>query len=732
MDIKRFDRGNSPRTLADVLGLLMILTIAFSSAGGVRAQEPAPPEGWHDGAVGTTNAAGCTAFGWAVDPDDRARDLAVQILVDGAPVASTTANLFRPEVTDCQDGTCGFNVNLWGLMTAGVTHRVTAQAYDVETGTWFDLSGTDKQLTCWGYPEGFHDGERGNVDSNSCTAFGWAVDPDNRDRDVEVRILADGLPVATTTADLLRPDVTECPGGTCGWSVNLWGLISERETHTIRAQAYDVETAKWMDLEATPKSLACFSQDAFPFLIAFTAQDAVEAWSWPDGTSVQLSIDDPSTPVSPDFTAEGTVAPTTWGDPRTYYRFDFAGTFDLKPGHIVSVSDGVATKIHEVRNLGITTVNAALDTVSGKADPGAQVQVWPHGFDQTATVEATADASGDWVAAFGNAFDVVAGSSGRSQIVDRDWDATAVDWSAPSPWFTAFPDQDVVEGWDWPLGATIHMQIDDPSTELSPDFAIDAQSTTPPWGSDGRWVWFEFPGEYDLKVGDTVTLTDGVTPQTHTVQPLAIRGTDADQNTVVGTADPGRTVDLWSWEDPEGRRVSVTADSAGAWRADFDEIGFDLVPGDHVRAEVWDEYGNDTAVDWSVEAPPPPPTPITHGTHVRLPADAGWLDSGVAVAADVPISIAAHGEAQLLLPRNDRLLRSGPAGTSPDCWGACALDGAPYGALIGRIGLYGQPFVIGSSFELISNIGGELYLAVNDNDIYYSDNSGNYIVLLSQ
>jgi hypothetical protein len=47
-------------------------------------------------------------------------------------------------------------------------------------------------------------------------------------------------------------------------------------------------------------------------------------------------------------------------------------------------------------------------------------------------------------------------------------------------------------------------------------------------------------------------------------------------------------------------RLQVKANRAGKWRADFDAVDFDLVPGNHVRAEVWDEGGNDTAVDWYV------------------------------------------------------------------------------------------------------------------------------------
>ncbi len=118
-------------------------------------------------------------------------------------------------------------------------------------------------------PEGYHDGGEGDVEANNCSAFGWTVDPDNRDRDLDVRILSDDdpEPVATTVADLLREDVSACPGGTCGFNVDLWGLISAGETHQITVQAFDVETAAWVDLESTPKDLTCHPYIFIPIIL---------------------------------------------------------------------------------------------------------------------------------------------------------------------------------------------------------------------------------------------------------------------------------------------------------------------------------------------------------------------------------------------------------------------------------------------------------------------------------
>ena len=236
--------------------VMVIVAFAFSMTGSAFA-EGGNPTGYHDGMEGVVDAAGCTAFGWVADTDDPGRDLQVQIFADGNLVATTVADLLRPDVGECLDGTCGFNVNLWGLISAGEEHQIIVQAYDEETQIWVNLSSTPKSLTCWGYPEGSHDGGEGVVDQYSCNASGWAADPDDRDRKLQVQILADGIWAAETTADLLRPDVEACTGGTCGFYVDLWGLISPDVEHQITVEAYDFESDSWYSLGASGKLITC-------------------------------------------------------------------------------------------------------------------------------------------------------------------------------------------------------------------------------------------------------------------------------------------------------------------------------------------------------------------------------------------------------------------------------------------------------------------------------------------
>lgn len=564
------------------------------SVGVTYAQDSALPVGWHDGVDGTVNAASCGAFGWAVDPDYPDRDLQVQILSDGSPVTTITANLLREDVGACPGGTCGFGANLWGLISAGEEHQITAQAYDEATGTWVNLSGTPKALTCWGYPEGFHDGMEGTVDANSCTASGWAADPDNRDRDLQVQILADGIVVAETTANLLRPDVGACTEGTCGFSVDLWGLISPDQEHQITAQAYDEESVAWLNLEATPKSLTCQPLPPLPspFLRAFPDGNAVDGGNWPLGVTVHLAIDDPTTEIAPDYVQDATVIESPWDWISTYVRFDFA--YDLKRGDRVTLSAGETSRYLVVPDLWVTTVDVDANIVAGtlgQVEPGTLVHVFIGGDAQ---LYVTTDSEGAWVADFGSiGFDLQPGMGGAAEVrFDEFGDSTIFDWSAPppppNPHFTIFPEAEWFDGLDWPDGATVYISV-----EGKPECSLERES----WGG---FFNGNFPEGCNVEIGDTVTFYDGTTTRTHTVQNLSVTAVDADEDTVAGTADAGMQLQVWAHQQ-SGPPVDVVAGEDGTWLADLTGV-YDIVPGTAGRSQIVVD-GNATAVDWSAPWP---------------------------------------------------------------------------------------------------------------------------------
>jgi hypothetical protein len=128
--------------------------------------------------------------------------------------------------------------------------------------------------------------------------------------------------------------------------------------------------------------------------------------------------------------------------------------------------------------------------------------------------------------------------------------------------------------------------------------------------------------------------------------------------------------------------------------------------------------------------------PTSAASNFRLPADAGWVDSGFVLQSGQAVTITAYGQAitaRINVYSSGAV--SGPDGQRSICPNydgapACAMEYAPYGALVGRIGADGTPFLIGSSLTFIPGSSGELYLAVNDLLPYYADNYGNYMVFL--
>lgn len=112
------------------------------------------PEGFHDYEQGDVPSWACNAGGWAADPDDRADDVNVEIVVDHQTVATLVAGEFRQDLLEakvCVDGTCSFSTALWGAISSYAPHRVDVWAQDGTTGEWVLLSNSAKTLTCRTY-----------------------------------------------------------------------------------------------------------------------------------------------------------------------------------------------------------------------------------------------------------------------------------------------------------------------------------------------------------------------------------------------------------------------------------------------------------------------------------------------------------------------------------------------------------------------------------------------------
>ncbi len=110
---------------------------------------------------------------------------------------------------------------------------------------------------------------------------------------------------------------------------------------------------------------------------------------------------------------------------------------------------------------------------------------------------------------------------------------------------------------------------------------------------------------------------------------------------------------------------------------------------------------------------------------IRVPANAGWVSTGLRVRRGETITFSTTGEVQLSTNSADR---AGSAGTPRTAAGA-PVPNVYIGGLIGRIG-NGAPFAIGNQTSVPMPNAGLLYLAVNDDEL--SDNSGAFVVQLGR
>jgi Tol biopolymer transport system component len=159
----------------------------------------------------------------------------------------------------------------------------------------------------------------------------------------------------------------------------------------------------------------------------------------------------------------------------------------------------------------------------------------------------------------------------------------------------AFPENDAVEGWEWPEGATVSLTIDGAEGQ---EWSRTAHVTD--WGDTRTYFRIDFGEDYDLLAGDVVTLTYGQTTRTHTVRNLSVTGVDPFADTVAGTADPGTALQVWPHGYDGPATLDLTAGDDGTWLADFNGV-FELNSGTGGRSWILDESGSATAVDWQVD-----------------------------------------------------------------------------------------------------------------------------------
>ena len=366
-----------------------------------------------------------------------------------------------------------------------------------------------------------------------------------------------------------------------------------------------------------------------PKIIAYPDEDVVAATDFWPGASVTITIDDPENGVGIDLTRSGEVSTETGGwNCQTWWGYcfvlDLRGEYDVQAGQLITISDGTHTISYIVTTLLLTNVDLANSTVSGTAEPLSEINLdlWPSCGQR----HIFTDVNGNWL----EDFSVPGNEPSEQETCDFSSDPlrdvvayqgsgegeTWVGWYMPNPRIGTWPNDDRIEGWEWPLGATITVEVDDPATLLTnPDHTGIGVVGTAPW--DSNQTWFEITlNEYDLKQGNIVTVTDGTNSRTTTIAELAITALDPATDRISGIAAPDTEVHVWS--DDGSERIAA-ADSLGDWLVDFsveqnDQPVIDLIFGSTGNVWVGDEDGDQTSVWWKIQPPQCQPGDTVTGT----------------------------------------------------------------------------------------------------------------------
>jgi len=118
---------------------------------------------------------------------------------------------------------------------------------------------------------------------------------------------------------------------------------------------------------------------------------------------------------------------------------------------------------------------------------------------------------------------------------------------------------------------------------------------------------------------------------------------------------------------------------------------------------------------------------------IKVAGTTPWTDSGIHVKKGQMIRVLAAGDVYV-----NKKIRSGPNGvgdvtvkpiTKLVFRGYNVTSEAGHGALIGRIGKKGTPFLLGEKGEVKAQASGSLFLGVNDSDL--QNNGGHYVAKVS-
>lgn len=268
----------------------------------------------------------------------------------------------------------------------------------------------------------------------------------------------------------------------------------------------------------------------------------------------------------------GTTSTTHTGE------FSTALTQDLLPGDMLRIGDGTQAVDFQMIPLSVNTIDLSNNFISGSASPGT-LYVYARNYGYR-TVEV--DSNGNWQADYSDSDPWSEDVSGEiTQCLPQNA-CQKFAWFNPQYLMIVNPGSDYVESIKWKPNTSLQITIGSQTWSAVTDHAGYAKIET---------------DSYNITAGDTVTITDGTTTKSHTVNNLTITSLDAQNRFVTGTADAGITVEIGKSAPSTIVWEQLLVDNAGNWEFVFEN---EIFPDDEVYVRLKDNEGHETRVVWKL------------------------------------------------------------------------------------------------------------------------------------
>ncbi|MBN2499334.1 MAG: Ig-like domain repeat protein [Anaerolineales bacterium] len=143
--------------------------------------------------------------------------------------------------------------------------------------------------------------------------------------------------------------------------------------------------------------------------------------------------------------------------------------------------------------------------------------------------------------------------------------------------FTVYPDEGSISGWEWPVGSTVTVSVDDDGDPGNGVLYQDSQTPTPDPSYPGAGsVHFNPEPTIDLVPGQFVTMSDGTTTLTSTIQAVAFEFLDEANDIAAGTGPANLNAHVHIDASSGQHDLSITVGADGIWVANFGAGGQDL------------------------------------------------------------------------------------------------------------------------------------------------------------